>query len=135
MLYRGGPSVQGSGAVCTPHGETYSGLRLTGGFANRGIGVNTDGQPFSVGLSERLNFLGTNSRTRLSVAFHGEWHNPDLIMDERGSFRSDFNPDGTMYTGDPSKRPNHGPPIAVTIHEGRRSDFNAACVALAAKKR
>jgi hypothetical protein len=135
MLYRGGPSVQGSGAMCSPHGETYSGLRLTGGFVNRGIGVNTDDEPFSISLEERLNFLGTNSRTRLSVEFRGEWHNPDLAMDERGSFRSAFNPDGTMYAGDPTKRPNHGPPIAVTIHEGSRSDFDAACAALAASRK
>jgi hypothetical protein len=134
-LYLSGPSVQGSGAVCSPHGEVYGNLRLTGGFVNRGIGVNTDGQPFTVGLSERLNFLGTNSRTRLSVGFRGEWHNPDLVLDERGSFRSAFNPDGAMYTGDPNKRPNHGAPIAVTIHEGSRGDFDAACAAAAARKR
>jgi hypothetical protein len=133
--YLSGPSVQGSGAVCSPHGEVYGYLRLTGGFVNRLIGVHTDGEPITVSLKERLNFLGTNSRTRLSIEFRGNWHNPDLVMDERGSIRSAFNPDGTMYTGDPSKRPNHGPLIAVTIHEGSRSDFDAACAAVAASRK
>jgi hypothetical protein len=132
-----GPSVNGSGDVCSPHGEMYRGLRLTGGFLNRGIGVHTDGQPFSFSLAERLNFLGTNSQTRLNIGFRGAWHNPDLVMDERGSFRSAFNPDGTMYASDPSKRPSRGEPVPVTFREGSRGDFEAACAtaAAAAKKR
>jgi hypothetical protein len=134
-LYLSGPSVNGSGEVCTPHGEIHRGLRLSGGFANRGIGLNTDGQPMSFSLADRLNFLGTNSRTRLNVNFRGAWHNPDLVMDDRGSLRTMFNADGTMFTGDPSKRPTHSEPVAVTFHEGGRSEFDAACaVSVAGRK-
>jgi hypothetical protein len=128
-LYLSGPSVQGSGAICSPHGEMYSGLRLTGGFANKGIGLNTDGQPISLGIAERLNFLGTNSRTRLNVGFRGAWNNPNLVMDDRGSLRTMFNADGTMFTGESGKRPSHSEPVAVTFHEGSRDDFEAACAA------
>ncbi len=126
--YLSGPSVQGSGAVCSPQGETYP-LRLTGGFLNRRIGVNTDGEAMNLYLAERLNFLGTNGSTRLSVSFHGAWHNPDLVLDERGSFSSAFNPDGTLYSGDPRKRRQHGTPLPLTLREGSRGDFDAACAA------
>src|SRR5256885_12920987 len=38
-----GPSIGGSGTLCSPDGEVYSGLKLRGDFTNRKIGVNTDG--------------------------------------------------------------------------------------------
>src|SRR5262249_47883690 len=126
-FYLSGPSIQGSGAVCSPHGEIYDSLRLSGSFVNRRIGVKTDGEPVGFSLSQRLNFLGTNSNTRLNLGFRGAWHNPNLVLDERGSLRRMFNPDGTMYTGDPHKRPEHGAPLALTLHEGGRAAFKAAC--------
>jgi hypothetical protein len=123
-----GPSVKGSGMLCSPHGEKYN-LRLSGGFSKKGIGIQTDGQPFSISLSEPLNFLAANRDTRLSVGFHGAWKNPDLVLDDRGSIARYFNPDGTLYSGDPRKHPAPGQPLMLTLHEGSRSDFNAACAA------
>jgi hypothetical protein len=129
---RGSPmmpaSVSGGGAVCTPRGESFS-LRVSGGFLNRRIGVNTDGEPFTLSLGERPNFLGTNQGSRLGFAFYGAWHNPDLVLDDRGSMARAFNPDGTAYTGDPHKRPAAGTPLQLTLHPGSRSDFDSACAA------
>jgi hypothetical protein len=119
-------SVSGSGAVCTPRGESFS-LRVTGGFHNRRIGRDTDGEPFTISLSQRLNFLQTNSDTRLRFSLQGACHNPDLVLDDRGSVARAFNSDGTLYTGDPHKRPEPGAPLQVTLHPGSRSDFDAAC--------
>ena len=128
-----GPGVSGAGAVCSPHGEVYGYLRLRGGFVNHKIGTNTDGQPMNLSLTERLNMLGTNGDTRLNLGFRGTWHNPDFVLDERGSIRRMFNADGSRYTGDPHKRPGPGTPLQFTLHEGSRSDFDAACAA--AKRR
>jgi hypothetical protein len=125
----GGPSVGGSGAVCSPHGEMYDSLRLTGGFLRKAIGVNTDGEQVDLGLSQRLNFLGTNSDTRLSLGFRGAWHNPDLVLDDRGSLRRMFNVDGTFYVGDPHKRPQPGKPLPLKLQEGSRAAFEDACAA------
>jgi hypothetical protein len=132
-ISRSGPRVSGSGAVCSPHGETYDSLQLTGGFERRGVGVNTDGEPMTLSLSQRLNMLGTNSQTRLSLAFRGAWRNPELVLEEQGSLRRMFNADGTLYAGEPGKRPASGTPLPLTLHEGSRSEFAAACAA--AKKR
>jgi hypothetical protein len=121
------PSVGGSGVVCTPRGETYS-LRLTGGFQQR-VGLETDGQPMSLFLAQYLNFLGTNQDSRLKFSLYGAWHNPELVLDDRGTVARAFNPDGTLYTGDPHKRPEPGTPLQLTLHAGSRSDFNAACAA------
>jgi hypothetical protein len=80
-------------------------------------------------LSEPLNFLGTNRDSRLSFSFYGAWHNPDLALDDRGSMARAFNPDGTVYVGDPHKRPAAGAPLQLTLHRGSRSDFDSACAA------
>jgi hypothetical protein len=122
-------SISGSGAVCTPRGESFSNLRVSGGFLNRRIGVNTDEEPFTLSLGERLNFLGTNQGSRLGFSFYGAWHNPDLVLDDRGSMARAFNPDGTIYVGDPHKRPAAGTPLQLTLHPGSRSDFDSACAA------
>jgi hypothetical protein len=78
-----GPSIRGSGAVCSPHSEIYDWLRLTAGFANRRIGENTDGEPMNLSLNRSLNMLGTDSDSRLILALRGAWHNPDLVLEDR----------------------------------------------------
>jgi hypothetical protein len=119
------PSVGGSGVVCTPRGESFN-LRLTGGFQQR-VGLDTDGQQMSLSLAQNLNFLGTNQDSRLKFSLYGAWHNPELVLEDRGTVARAFNPDGTLYTGDPHKRPEPSAPLQLTLHQGSRSDFNAAC--------
>ena len=122
-------SVSGSGSVCTPRGESFN-LRVSGGFLRRRIGVDTDGEPFTLGLAQPLNFLNTNQDSRLKFTLQGAWHNPDLVVDDRGSIARAFNPDGTVYAGDPHKRPEPGAPLQVTLHPGSHSDFHSACAAV-----
>jgi hypothetical protein len=127
-----GPSIGGSGAVCSPHGELYDSLRVSGTFVRKGIGANTDGEPVSLSLAERLNFLGTNGSTRLSLGFRGAWRNPDLVLEDTGSIEKVFLPDGTRYiAGGSQKRRTPGETLALILHEGSRSDFKAACAAAA----
>jgi hypothetical protein len=129
-FYLSGPSVGGSGIVCTPHGERYN-LRLTGSFTNK-LGLrttDTNGQPIGLTLSQRLNFFNTNSYTRLSFSLHGTWQNPNLVVDDRGTLSQTFNPDGTWTPGDRYKHPK-GEPIPLTLHPGSGSDFDTACAAV-----
>ncbi len=129
-IYVGGPGVNGSAIVCTPRGERYN-LRLSGGFANK-LGfrtTDTNGQPIGLTLSQPLNFLNTNSYTRLSFYLHGAWQNPNLVVDDHGTLSRTFNPDGTWTPGDRYKRPL-GDPIPLTLHAGGGSDFDAACAAV-----
>src|SRR5262249_23445307 len=130
-----GPSVTGSGSLCSPHGEIYKSLRVHGSFINRGIGADTDGEPMWLGLQERLNFIGSNSDTRISVNFRGKWNNPDLELDDHGSLRRMFNPDGSRWSGKPSKRPEPGAPLELILHPGSRSEFDQLCAAAQAKKK
>jgi hypothetical protein len=126
-LYLSGPGVRGSGIVCTPRGERYH-LRLSGGFTNK-LGfrtTDTNGQPFGFTLTQPLNFLSTNYNTRLSFSLHGSWQNPNLVVDDRGTVSRAFNPDGTWIPGNQNKRPP-GVPVALTLHPGSGSDFDAAC--------
>ena len=125
-----GPSVSGSGIVCTPLGQKYN-LRLSGGFTNK-LGfrtTDTNGQPFGFGLSQPLNLLSTNYNTRLSFSLHGSWQNPNLVVDDGGTLSRAFNLDGTWTPGDQNKRPL-GAPIPLTLHPGSGSDFEAACAAV-----
>jgi hypothetical protein len=125
-----GPSVTGSAIVCTPRGEKYR-LRVSGGFAHR-LGfrqTDTNGQEFDLTLNQPLNFLNTNSYTRLSVSFHGTWQDRDLVLSDRGTLSRAFNTDGTWTEGDRSKRPL-GPPVSLTLHAGNSSDFASACASV-----
>jgi hypothetical protein len=133
-LYLSGPSLNGSGVVCTPHGEKYN-LRLSGNFTNK-LGfrqTDTNGQPIGITLNQPLNFLSTNSYTRLSFSLHGRWQNPNLVVDDRGTLTRAFNADGTWTPSDRNNRPL-GQPIPLTLHPGSGSDFDAACAAVNAKK-
>jgi hypothetical protein len=123
------PSVGGTGAVCTPRGQTFR-LRLRGGFHRRlGSSRDTNGEEMSLSLSQNLNMLQTNRDTLLRFSLQGIWRNPDLVMDDRGTIARAFNPDGTLYAGDPGKRPPAGAPLQITLQEGSRSDFDSACAA------
>jgi hypothetical protein len=125
---RSGPSVRGSGYVCSPHGERY-GLSLHGNFVSAGIGTNTDGEPMALALVERLNYWKTNRSNRLELSFRGVWKNPDLILSDEGSFIRAFNPDGTWTPGDHANRPA-GQPVPLPLHPGSGTDFDAACASV-----
>jgi hypothetical protein len=122
-----GPSVRGSGIVCTPRGGRYS-LRLTGNFLHN-IGLDTNGQQLYLYLSQQLNFLNTNRDTRLRISFSGAWQSLDLVLDDRGTISRAFNSDGTLYTADPRKRPAASETLQVTLHLGTRTAFDSACTA------
>ena len=122
--------LRGTAVLCSPRGQTYS-LRILGDFRKRpDFTLDVDGIPLYLSIAENLNFLQTNQNTRLGFELDGAWHGADLVTDDRRTLARAFNPDGTLYTGDPQKRPPAGQPLQLTLREGSRSDFDAACAAL-----
>jgi hypothetical protein len=126
----GNSGVSGTALLCTPHGEQFS-LRVGGGMPKSWM-VDTDGQPLHIYLYRRpwnYNFVAVNEHPKLD--FRGQWHNPDLIMDEHGTLSQEFTADGHLYSGAPQKRPQASETIHVDFKSASRSDFDVACKAMA----
>jgi len=122
-----GPSLGGTGYLCSPRGEIFY-MHLGGGM-RRGIGTNTDGEKISLYMNHWPRFSGgfTNDH-RPSIELRGQWKNPNIIMDDHGSISRAFNPDGTVDRGH-SNKPYPGDITPVTLVPGSYSDFEAACKA------
>ena len=121
-----GPSVGGSGYLCSPRGEIFR-MHLGGGM-RRGIGLNTDGEKISLYMDYWPvlfgNFRGDH---RPYIELRGQWHNPNIEMDDHGSIYRAFEPDGTVYRRHDQNRPYPGEIVPVTLTPGSYSDFKAAC--------
>ena len=121
------PSVKGVGYLCSPHGEIFR-MHLGGGM-RRGIGTNTDGEKIDLYMDNWSALFANFSRDhRPSVEFRGRWKNPNIEMDDHGSFSRAFNPDGSVDRGH-SNKPYPGEITPVTLVPGSYSDFEAACKA------
>jgi hypothetical protein len=128
----GGPQVRGNGTVCTPRGEKYD-LNVSGEFENH-FGLDFQGRKVWLGASNssfRERQLGEYRAPKLH--FFGKWDNPNLVGDDQGSLSHAFEPDGSLYTGNFKNRPNSRETVPVTLREGPRSDFDAACKAAKVK--
>ena len=78
------------------------------------------------------NYTVFTSSTAPSLEFRGKWNNPDLVLDDHGSINRAFDPDGVLA------RNTHMCPyiqeiVPLTLHEGTRADFDAACAAIKRK--
>jgi hypothetical protein len=51
-------------------------------------------------------------------------------MDDQGSIARNFEPDGKLYAGHSPGRPYMAEVVPVTLHEGSKSEFEAACKAV-----
>jgi hypothetical protein len=126
---RGVAHVAGSGTLCTPRGETFN-LTLGGDF-EKNMGMSTDGKRAYLYLHQRPGaFFRSAGDTRPQLEFHGAWHNPDLVLDDKGTLNREFMADGRLYEGNLHKQPGAHGPMPVTIKEGSRSEFDAACTAM-----
>ncbi len=124
-----GPAhVEGTALVCTPRGEKFT-LSLGGDF-QRDIGRDTNGKTASFYMINRTAahiFGGASSRPDLKL--HGRWNNPDLVLDDDSSIQRNFDHDAKLYR-DGKSRPYLGEVSPITLHEGSKSDFEAACKAV-----
>jgi hypothetical protein len=116
--------VSGTAVICTPRGEQYK-LRLSGDFQNP-HGTDLQGKTAHLYANYYSNFSG---RTDPSLDFRGKWNNPDLVLDDHGSLNRAFDPGGALVTNHHT-RPYTQEVVPVTLHEGSKSEFNAACAAL-----
>lgn len=125
---RGLSHVTGSAVLCTPRGETFN-LTLGGDFEKH-MGASTDGKRAYFYMHKRTGFFSSSTDTHPDLDFYGAWHNPELVLDDHGMLSREFNPDGSLYSSSLSKRPPAHETVSLTLHEGSRSEFDAACKAI-----
>jgi hypothetical protein len=101
-------------------------MKLGGGM-RRGIGLNTDGEKISLYMYNAPIFANFTGGNRPSIELRGQWHNPNLVVDDHGSIARAFNADGTVNTGHDPNRPYIGEVVPVTLTPASYSDFEAAC--------
>ena len=123
-----GPAhVSGNAVLCTPRGERFN-LRLAGDFENP-HGTDLQGKTAHLYANNYSAFSGS---TAPSLDFRGRWNNPDLVLDDQGSLNRAFDPGGALAANRHS-RPYQQEASPLTLHEGSRDGFNAACAALKAR--
>jgi hypothetical protein len=100
------------------------------GFFGEGSGVDLQGRTATIyphNYNPKL--TGHNDP---SLEFRGRWNNPDLVLDDQGSINQAFDPDGGLAKKNQA-RSDKQERLSLTLHEGSRSDFDAACAALKGK--
>jgi hypothetical protein len=120
--------VQGNASVCTPRGEKF--YLTLGGTLEKPTGTDTNGKRISLYMfnrSVKKQFAGADRRPELEL--RGKWSNPDLVLDDHGSVARNFDHDAKLYaTGVSRQYMEEVSP--VTLHEGGKSEFDAACAAV-----
>ena len=120
--------ITGKGALCTQRGDTYR-LSMAGSL-EQGSGTNLQGRTATIyPHNYDPRHTGHNDP---SLEFRGKWNNPDLVLDDQGSINQAFDPDGGLAK---KKRAGSGiqERVSLTLHEGSRLEFDAACAALKRK--
>ena len=78
-------------------------------------------------LSNATIFNGASPRPELEL--RGHWSNPDLVLDDHSSLQRNFDHDARLFPNG-KNRPYLGEVSTVTLKEGGKSDFEAACAAV-----
>lgn len=121
-------AITGKGALCTQRGDQYR-LSVAGSF-EKGSGVDLQGRTARL-YPHNYNPKHTGHNDP-SLEFRGKWNNPDLVLDDQGSINQAFDPDGTLAKKN-HPRSNTHERVSLILHEGSRSEFDAACAALKGK--
>jgi hypothetical protein len=129
---RGLTYVQGRALVCTPRGERFN-LNLGGNFAKPDggwTGRDLNGKTASFYMYNRtVKHILSGGNARPELELRGHWQNPDLVLDDHSSIQRNFAPDARLFP-DGKNRLYLGEISSVTLHEGGKSDFDAACAAV-----
>jgi hypothetical protein len=120
--------VSGNGFLCTPRGETF--FLSVGGDFEKNIRTDTNGKTANFYMNNRSVASQFSGNTKPSLELRGKWINPDLVMDDHGSIARNFEPDAKLYTVHSPGRPYMAEVVAVTLHEGSKSEFESACKAV-----
>jgi hypothetical protein len=120
--------VQGRALVCTPRGERFN-LTLGGTFA-KPDSRDLNGRTASFYMFNRTaKHILSGASARPELKLRGKWNNPDLVLDDDSSIQRNFDHDANLYP-DGKNRPYLGEVSPITLHEGGKSDFEAACAAV-----
>lgn len=120
--------VAGTGLLCTPRGERFN--LIVGGDFEKHIGRDTNGKTASFYIYNRTlvsRIVGNDARPSLEL--RGKWNNPDLVLDDHSSIQRAFDHNANLYPTHAS-RPYMGEVSQITLHEGTKADFEAACSAV-----
>lgn len=120
--------ITGNGALCTQHGDNY---RLSvAGSVQEGSRADLEGRTATL-YPHNYNPKRTGQNNP-SLEFRGKWNNPDLVLDDQGSINKAFDPGGGLAKKNQA-RAGVQEIVPLTLHEGSRSDFDAACAAIKRK--
>ncbi|MBR1221269.1 hypothetical protein JQ557_24935 [Bradyrhizobium sp. U87765 SZCCT0131] len=120
----GGTYVRGTAELCTLAGVTFA-LNLQGSTADA-VGADMNGHTLSLDLANRPAWWWVDGRYetwRPRLALHGRWVNPQLVLDDGGTFVREFAADG-MLRAQPGAA---GVSAHGALHEGGSADFAALC--------
>jgi len=118
--------ITGRGALCTQRGDNYT-LDVGGSFQEH-PGIDLQGK---TAVIYAHNYSQYGSQYDPSLEFRGKWNNPDLVLDDHGSLTQAFD-SGAVLAKHSNMRPVREV-VPLTLHEGSRSDFDAACAAMQKK--
>jgi hypothetical protein len=121
-------NITGDAYVCTPRGENIR-LKLGGGMRKH-LNLSTDGEPISFYMYYRPWNGPFIAERRPRLELRGNWRNPNLVMDDKGSITRAFQADGTVYRGHAANHPYSTNPVPITFVQGPYSDFEKACEGL-----
>jgi hypothetical protein len=115
----GGNNLRGNALLCTPHGVTYP-YDLRGNIKN--AWSSTEGKNTDLYL-----WVPKGEKPIRGFDLHGVWRNGDLVLDDKGSMRLSFQPNGYVaptgwVTHSPS--PEHA---SVALAYGTKEDFDRLC--------
>ncbi|HKD81443.1 MAG TPA: hypothetical protein VKH81_17240 [Candidatus Angelobacter sp.] len=126
--YSGLRHVAGNAVLCTPRGERFT-LTLGGDFGKAdGRDLNGKSARFYMFNRTAAHILSGGS-ARPELKLRGRWNNPDLVLDDDSSIQRNFDHNANLYP-DGKNRPYLGEVSTVTLREGSKSDFEAACAAI-----
>jgi hypothetical protein len=117
-------NLTGTAYLCTPRGERFT-MKL-GGSMRFGLGRSTNGEEIYLYMHNWTWNRTFVNRHPPAVTLHGRWQNPNIVADDEGSFRRAFNPDGSVIQNG-FKGIYQQTAAAITLMEGSKSDFDAAC--------
>jgi hypothetical protein len=129
---RGLVYVKGQAVLCTPRGEKFV-LNLGGDFGKpnggwRGRDLNGKSASFYM-FNRTASHILSGASARPELKLRGKWNDPDLVLDDDSSIQRNFDHDARLYP-DAKNRPYLGEVSPITLHEGGKSDFEAACAAV-----
>lgn len=121
-------NLTGTAQVCTPRGENIH-LHLGGGMRKH-LNLSTDGEPVYLYVYYwpwNANFIADHNP---SLDLRGNWHNPNLVMDDQGSIAKAFQPDVTVRHGSKSRHDYTPEVVPITLSRGSYGEFEKACASL-----